>query len=115
LAAWIFGPGGLLIWLTHSKGNGILSGLLFALAVATWVVSARICLRHPGKIRRVFSAVMVGQAVVMLTVVNLLWPSWVGRADEFHFAPAVVNCLILVFYGSLGLIRGVEKRLATIP
>jgi RNA polymerase sigma factor (sigma-70 family) len=111
LAAWIFGPGGLLIWLTHSKGNHIASAILLVLSVTAWLVSARICLRHPGRIGRVFSIILWGQAVVVLAVINLLSGSWTGHPGELRFAPAVVNCLVLVFYGSLVLAHWAQARL----
>lgn len=110
LAAWIFGPGGLLIFVTHSKGNSIVSGALLSLAIAAWLVSTRSCLRRPEAIGRVVSFVWCGQAVVALAVVNLLWGSWAGLEDGVHFAPMIVNFLILLFYLPIGIVLWMQER-----
>jgi hypothetical protein len=123
LAAWIFGPGGLLIVLVHHQGNRIVAGLLLTLAVATWLVAGRAILRRPERIRRIFHGVWWGQALVTLATLNLLWGSWVIRPEEiwpdnprgFHPAPFVLNLLVAVFYGSMGLASWLERRLSAGP
>jgi RNA polymerase sigma factor (sigma-70 family) len=123
LAAWIFGPGGLLIVLVHHQGNGLVAGLLLVVAVATWLAYGRAIVRRPERIRRIFHGVWWGQALITLATVNLLWGSWITRPEVlwpdhphgFHPAPFVLNFLISVFYGSLGLAWWLQRRLTAGP
>jgi RNA polymerase sigma factor (sigma-70 family) len=120
LAAMIFGSGlCVLSGFSIRFHDKLLLAVLPVPCLAGWLVSARATLRNPQKAGSVFIIVWLALTLFILAVLNLRWDFWQGNVSSFEFpggpAPFGLNLLILVFFGSIGLMAWVKHRLIDAP
>lgn len=106
--AWLAGVG------QHTGDKWLLVGLP-VVAVAIWLAGAGAILRWPDRRRAIFLILSWGIMFLVLAVVNLRWEFWHRQGPHPQPAQAGalvgVNFLILVVYGSFGVVTWLKPRL----